>query len=272
MTKADAPRLQGKAVYVAAILLLVTTWAAAPLSAQTVPTVLVQGGTFRMGDYRYGFRNVTVSSFLMASTETTFAQYDSFANATNRRLPEDFGWGRGDRPVIRVSWFDAVAFANWLSEQDGLMPAYTINGTDVVWNRSATGWRLPTEAEWEFAARGGTQSRGHTYAGSNEAETVAWYNQNSNGRTQPVGSKLANELGLHDLSGNVSEWVWDWDARYPANPESNPTGPASGSKRVTRGGAWFFNAASSSVHYRMSYHPTYNGNIQGFRLVRSAAR
>ena len=245
---------------------------------ESIPTEFVQGGTFRMGspsggrDNERPVRSVTVSSFHMARTPTTFAQYDEFARATNRDLPNDRGWGRDERPVIGVNWHDAVAYANWLSEQDGLTPAYRISGTNVTWDRGANGWRLPTEAEWEFAARGGTQSRGYTYAGSNDVNAVAWYTENSNSRTQPVAGKQANELGLYDMSGNVWEWVWDWFGDYPSRAQTDPTGPSSGSLRVVRGGRWLNPESLARSANRYAGAPDDRYNHSGFRLVRPAVR
>jgi formylglycine-generating enzyme required for sulfatase activity len=156
------------------------------------------------------------------------------------------------KPVEKVSWYDAVAFANALSKKDGLVPAYTISGTTVSWNKTANGWRLPTEAEWEYAAKGGNKSNGYMYAGSNDIDEVAWYYHNSGDTTHDVGTKKTNELGLFDLSGNVWEWCWDWYGDYfkeselqneygeALNPaeKKNPSGVTSGSLRVNRGGGW----------------------------------
>jgi len=145
-----------------------------------------------------------------------------------------------------VSWYDAVAYANKLSQKDGLRPAYTINGTNVGWDKKANGWRLPTEAEWEYAARGGQSSRGYTYAGSNVPDTVAWYTETTNDKgTEPVGTKMANELGLYDLSGNLWEWCWDWKAVYTSGVQTDPSGAASGTNRVKRGGSWNNDASNA---------------------------
>ncbi len=254
-------------------------------------TVLIEGGTFRMGSASGGddderpVHTVRLDGFRMSSTEVTFAQYDAFARATGRDLPDDEGWGRGERPVINVSWYDAVAYANWLSEQDGLEPAYRISGTNVSWEQSASGWRLPTEAEWEYAARGGQEARDTTYAGTSSDSALDQYANIADRNTDfnwsddslndgyeytaPVGSFRANELGLYDMSGNVWEWCWDWydSDYYEDSPANNATGPASGSYRVRRGGSWGIGATGTRVASRdgSSPGPSYYGI--GFRLV-----
>jgi len=175
--------------------------------------------------------------------------------------------------VEMVSWYDAVAYANKLSQKDGLRPAYTISGTSVNWDRSANGWRLPTEAEWEYAARGGQSSRGYPYAGGNDPDAVAWYTKTTNDKgTKPVGTKMANELGLYDLSGNVWEWCWDWKAAYTSRAQTDPSGAASGSRRVYRGGSWGIDASNLRSAIRDSYTPVGRCYFLCFRLVRPQVR
>ena len=171
-----------------------------------------------------------------------------------------------NRPVEQVSWFDVVCFCNKLSELEGLEPAYTINGQEVTCNWTAKGYRLPTEAEWEYSARGGEY---HTYAGSDNIDEVAWYNDNSGGETHPVGQKKPNAFGLYDMSGNVLEWVWDWYGGYSTenNLDSveNPTGNPTGSDRIARGGNCFDSDRASK---RRSYAPARQWFILGFRICR----
>ncbi len=172
---------------------------------------------------------------------------------------EDLSWKkpyirqRGNHPVVLVSWNDAIAYCKWLSRKIG------------------TTIRLPTEAEWEYAARGGQKSRGYKYAGSNNPAVVAWYIVNSGGRTHPVGKNQPNELGLYDMSGNVFEWCQDWYARdyYSRSPRNNPQGPTSGTFRVIRGGSWFcLDPKGVRVAFRYFLSPSYSFNTVGFRVVR----
>ena len=177
--------------------------------------------------------------------------------------------GKGDYPCIEVSWYGAVAYSNYLSEKEGLQPSYEMNGWR--WNSGVDGYRLPTEAEWEYAARGGKESRGFKYAGSNSAAEVGWYNANSGDKTHPVGQKIPNELGIYDMSGNVWEWCWDWYASdyYAESPGPNPSGPSAGEDRVLRGGSWSFSAFSLRVADRSGDRPTGSNFDGGFRLART---
>lgn len=128
---------------------------------------------------------------------------------------------------------------------------------------------LPTEAEWEYAARGGERADGyHVYAGSDRIENVAWYSDNSGGKTNPAGRKQANELGIYDMSGNVYEWCWDWFGDYPAGSVTDPSGPSSGSERVLRGGSWTISAKNCRSANRSHSPPARGGYFLGFRLVR----
>ena len=183
---------------------------------------------------------VTVSSFFMDKTEVTQAQYKKVMG----RNPSGFS-GCDDCPVEKVSWHDAVAYAN------------------------KVGKRLPTEAEWEYAARGGNKSKGYKYSGSNGIDAVGWYDRNSNSKTHPVAQKQPNELGLYDMSGNVWEWCSDWYGSYSSSPQNNPQGPNSGEYRVRRGGSWYGSGSICRValRYRDSPDDRY-GNL-GFRLVLS---
>jgi|GEM_PF-3390432 len=170
----------------------------------SLPMILVQGGTFQMGSIsgdsdEKPVHSVTVGSFYMGTYEITQGIYEQVMG----RNPSKFKGAR--LPVEQVSWYDAVAFANALSRRDGLQEVYTINGESVSCDWGKRGYRLPTEAEWEYAARGGSKSQGYMYSGSNMVGDVAWYWDNSGSKTHDTGSKNANELGLYDMSGNVRE-------------------------------------------------------------------
>ena len=188
----------------------------------------------------------------------------------------------------RVSWYDAIVFCNKLSNMDKKTPVYSVNGkTDpdtwgytpcngdsisgnITMNIKANGYRLPTEAEWEFAAWGGKKRKGYKYSGSDNLGTVAWYYGNSGGQTHDVTTKSPNELGLYDMSGNVWEWCWDWYGNINIGTPS--VGASSGDYRVLRGGSWYRDFGHCRVAYRFRDGPWYGGshNGYGFRLVRNA--
>jgi formylglycine-generating enzyme required for sulfatase activity len=181
---------------------------------------------------------VTIQPFWMGRYEVTFDEYSAFVLDMDRvEMPHDQNWGRGTRPVINVRWNEAKAYAKWLKKVTG-QP-----------------FRLPTEAEWEYAARSG--GKPEKYAGGDNLDKLGWYSGNSNGTTQPVGQKLANGLGIYDMSGNVWEWCQDWyDGEYYKNsPDKNPRGPATGAFRVVRGGSWNGVARYCRSAYRRGPRP-----------------
>ena len=231
--------------------------------------VRVPAGEFMMGamdddeeayDSEKPRHKVTLTrDFLIGKYAVTQALWDSVMGSN----PSDFKGA--NRPVECVSWFHVVSFCNKLSEREGLEPAYTINGNDVTCNWNAKGYRLPTEAEWEYSARSGQRFK---YAGSNNVDEVAWYNGNSGYETHPVGQKKPNGFGLYDMSGNVFEWCWDRFGDYSSGSQTDPTGPDSGPRRVNRGGGWRNGARFARVSYRNGSDPANRRSVLGFRLSR----
>ena len=212
----------------------------------------VEGGTFQMGgtaeqgsdayNSEKPAHSVTLSSYSIGQTEVTQALWQAVMGSNPP-------YNKGDNlPVVYVSWNDCQKFITKLNRLTGQK------------------FRLPTEAEWEYAARGGKLSKGYKYSGSNTLADVAWYKDNSS-ETHPVATKLPNELGLYDMSGNVFEWCQDWDGSYSSSAQSNPMGPSSGSYRVYRGGSWDCIAVNCRVPRRGSFPPSSSLNYIGFRLA-----
>ncbi|HNN54404.1 MAG TPA: SUMF1/EgtB/PvdO family nonheme iron enzyme, partial [Pseudomonadota bacterium] len=236
--------------------------------------LLVRKGSFTMGSpiteagrggYEVQHPVTLTTDFWMAETEVTQRQYRNLMGSSPSYLKGD------DLPVEQVSWYDAVAYCNALSVKENLTPCYQINGTTVEWadKLKCTGYRLPTEAEWEYAANPASGPR-TVYAGSDTVDGVAWINTNAGGTTHAVKTKTANGRGLYDLSGNVWEWVWDWyQGNYEALPASDPLGPATGALRVIRGGSWDDTATNSRVARRHGITPTARDDYLGYRIVRS---
>ncbi|GHU49021.1 hypothetical protein FACS1894200_07080 [Spirochaetia bacterium] len=273
-----------------------------PVSADMVR---IQGGTFTMGSpsgYDSPEHKVTLSGFSIGKYEVTVANFRAFVQATGYKTDAetsdgayveanndwvkkaDANWKNPyftqteNSPVTCVSWNDVVNYCNWKSRQEGLIPAYTISGTNVSWNRSANGYRLPTEAEWEYACRAGTTT---PYSSGTSVDNAGWYGGNSGRKTHPVGTKQANAWGLYDMHGNVREWCWDWYGDYSSANQTDPSGAASGSYRVLRGGGWSDDVqllrsvardgdspAGLRSAYRIYNTPTGRNSSLGFRLVR----
>jgi len=221
----------------------------------TFTMVAVEGGTFTMGataeqgsdayDDEKPAHEVTLSSFSIGQTEVTQELWQAVMGSNPSRFSGDLS-----RPVESVSWNDCQTFITQLNEMTGKQ------------------FRLPTEAEWEFAARGGNLSQGYKYAGSNTIGDVAWYFSNSSYTTHPVATKAPNELGLYDMTGNVWEWCQDWYGAYSSVAQTNPTGPTSGSRRVNRGGSWGSGARYCRVSNRYNYlNPSDASDYRGLRLA-----
>jgi formylglycine-generating enzyme required for sulfatase activity len=250
--------------------------------------VLVKGGTYKMGcveqqndcnNDELPVHQVTLHDFYIGKTEVTVGQFKAFVDATNYQTEaekdggsyiwEASGWVKipgadwrcdimGQKrpssdyhyPVIHISWNDAMAFVNWL------------NGV------TKSRYYLPTEAEWEFAARGGLNSGGYIYAGSNNLGEVGWYGANSNFTVHPVSKKKPNELELHDMSGNVWEWCADWYGKYASSNQSNPQGPPKGNYRIFRGGSWLLGPMYCRVSARSNSTASFRNAYLGFRLAK----
>jgi len=215
--------------------------------------------------------SVTVSHFYMGEHEVTVKQYMEFCTATGSNYPlwlesgneynvetgtdtnyKDRGYARygsESLPIVGVSWHDANAYCDWITRKTGRK------------------YRLPTEAEWEYAARGGIHKEGYKYSGGSNLYDEGWYNENSRERPNPVKRKNKNKLGLYDMSGNVSEWCQDWYGDYSSSAQRNPTGSSSGVRRILRGGAGYDDARDCRVSYRSNSTPNHRENYYGIRLV-----
>ncbi|PTM60072.1 formylglycine-generating enzyme family protein [Desmospora activa] len=247
--------------------------------------VFVKGGTFTNTQSNYYGKSVTISDFYIGKYEVTQKEWIEVMESN----PSAF---KGDRlPVQMVSWYDAIEYCNKRSIKEGLEPYYNIDKNkkdpnnksehdQIKWtvtvNEGANGYRLPIEAEWEYASSGGQLSQGYTYSGSNHADEVAWYwrnagdqyltgdwnwssIENNNNQTKSIGVKKPNELGLYDMSGNVREWCWNWYGDLDSD---------SGSFRVVKGGGWIGDVSNNEISFRGKFEASGIGPDQGFRVVR----
>ncbi|MBE5039055.1 flavodoxin [Ructibacterium gallinarum] len=246
--------------------------------------LLISGGTFNMGsDPSEAERvsdekehTVSVDSFYLAKTELTQKEYQEIMGSNpSENVGENL-------PVENITWYDAICFCNALSEKYGLDPVYTIDGQTVSWDKSANGYRLPTEAEWEYACRANTQTPfsfgDYVYDEDANCYNAYGYNNDASGswvngylgKTVDVDSYNANHFGLYNMHGNVAEWVWDWYGEYDTNAAENPTGPESGSYKVARGGGW----NDFPKHIRSAYRSAYPADVPlysiGMRVARNA--
>ena len=238
---------------------------------------LISAGTFEMGSLtgigspsehpRHRVR--LTASYWMTTTPVTQAQYQAVVGANPARYHAGRGGGP-HHPVERVTWLDAVRYCNWLSDREGLTPVYHIDADAILHVPEGTGYRLPTEAEWEYACRAGTTTQ---YAAGDDLsalDEMGWYRDNAGEQSHPVGQKSPNAYGLHDMHGNVWEWVEDWRGDYPAETQTDPSGPARGGERIVRGGSFVHEgdeARSANRSWRQPEHSSYD---LGFRVVRTA--
>jgi len=233
--------------------------------------VFVKGGNFKMGSNN-GYNDekpihtVKLSDFYIGKYEVTVGQYKKFCRATGHPFPSkpnkdwyashnnvrNWYW-RDNYPIVNVNWYDAIAYCEWLSKKTG--EEYT----------------LPSEAQWEYAAKGGKNSKNYKYAGSNSLRKVAWYDETTYERgPRTVGQLSPNSLGIYDMSGNAFEWCYDYYGSYPSRTVKDPTGPSYGQYRTIRGGSWYYVANFCRIAQRDSPKPTLKKYVYGFRVVKKA--
>ena len=252
-----------------------------PDSTPTEPLEMIElsGGTFQMGspesDYQaIGWEQpqheVSVSAFAMARFPVTRWLYRETVGTSPSEWEQDED--DDDLPATYVTWFDAVAFCNRLSQRQGRRPCYRVDGRQVEWDRGADGYRLPTEAEWEYAVRAGTATRWFFGDDSGDLDRFAWFSGNYGYEIHPVGQKESNPWGFHDLIGNVYEWCWDWYGDYSPEPVSDPVGPDGGGGRVLRGCTLDFEAWDLRSAHRGGDGPVNRYQCGGFRCARGPRR
>jgi sulfatase modifying factor 1 len=261
------------------------------LKAIEINMVPVKGGTYYMGcnsredshcrSDEQPLHKVTLGNFYLSKYCVTITQFELFINETGYRTDAD---KEGNSCVPGEGTWVEKSNVNWRADQDGnrypddvkeLTPVCHVSWNDATvycrWLSAKTGkhYRLPTEAEWEYAARGGSMSKGYPYSGGNDLESVGWYSENSNGKMHPVAKKLPNELGLFDMTGNAWNWCSDWYGKdyYKISPENAPAGPDTGEVRVLRGGSWYCGAVTSRITVRIAGMPDDNGGGSTFRVA-----
>ncbi len=239
--------------------------------------ILVEGGDYYMGnDYSANAderpeHKVIINSFFISKYEVTIDDYAKFCRVTGHKLPE----GDERTPINNITWQDAIMYCNWLSRASRLDRCYDLQRDSsrftVNFIEGANGYRLPTEAEWEYAARGGMKSKAYAFSGSHDLDEVAWSINNSGNAAHEVGQKKPNELGIYDMTGNAMEWCSDWYAVefYEISPEDNPSGPLTGVSKVCRGGNFMCRPDVLRNSRRFNLEPSQKEGLAGIRLVKN---
>jgi len=249
--------------------------------AQEPEMVLVEGGEFMMGNNDSKEKDekpehkVTVSSYYMSIYEVTYESYDLFCESRGLEKPDDGGFGRGKLPVMNVSWDDAIMYCNYLSKKYKYDQVYSVKndsmGLAITADFTKNGFRLPTEAEWEYAARGGAKTENYGFFGSENPKETTWYKENSEEKPHEVGKLKPNELGIYDMSGNVWEWCWDvYDKDiYGKGTVTDPRGAEKGANKVYRGANFTSVKDFIILSRRFSLPQSYESGMIGIRLVRN---
>ena len=232
--------------------------------------IKVDGGRYDITAEQYFMSDMPVKKSIVSVNDFYIMDFPLEQRDWVKTMLVNPSFFRGDDlPVEQITWYDAIAFCNKKSIEEGLKPCYEIYDGQIQCDFKGNGYRLPTEAEWEYAARGGRYSKNFKYAESDNLDEVAWYAKNSNRMTHPKGQKRENELGLYDMCGNVFEWCWDWYGKYDSTYIDNPTGAAKGKKKVVRGNCWVNGITTSDLERRVAREPQVANHHLGVRLVRT---
>ncbi len=279
--------------------------------SETQNLVFVEGGSFIMGDESGGINiddkplhKITLNSFYISKFEVTVQEFKDFVKVSGYLTSTEITgegcyiwmdnyWKHDEKtnynnpgfliennhPVTCLNWWDAIKYCNWKSKKEGFPVSYNESTGDLLDNKGnittnvtkVKGYRLPTEAEWEFSARGGKMSKNYSFSGGNSPELVGWISKNSGKRLHPVGTRIANELGIYDMTGNVWEWCTDWFGfdYYANSPEKNPYNVVRNYRQVIRGGGWGGYIPFARVSFRFAESPFERSNNIGFRVCRS---
>lgn len=293
-----------KTVFIVGVLMFLMILFSLTVTAQSKKMILVEGGSFMMGNNladgktngdldEKPVHKVTLNSFYICEHELTVKEYREYVKAENKNMPNPpneewmnshvdtkkyyvssgkkwWGWNDLD-PIHNITWYEAVDYCNWLSKKEGLQQAYYKNEDDG-WelDLAKNGYRLPTEAEWEYAAIGGSKTQNFAYSGSNTPTEIAWFTD-SGKQLHEVGKKAPNELGIYDMSGNSYEWCYDYydNKYYEQKVNDNPLGPKVGTARVCRGGSFLGTTETLRITKRFYNSPDYKTQSLGFRVVRN---